>query len=252
MSYRLPKVPPVVHHKPVPYAGPKRTIIRKRRPRTAYGMRERIESIQNIGQGRNLIIVASGPSVRDINFEGLDNTYDALYVNRPYSPLGHIAKYWAVNDQPIVNQHLRHMQKFPGQMICGASSFVRGRDIIKIKVLAGAGFSLDLIRGFHLGRSTTLSSLQAAFWMDYDHIYIVGLDMTTAEYHDKSDNPNVSPTARIERFKNEATYWRRATEILIEQNLIHKVTMVTNCNPFPFVQEYEIENNLKEPAWRSH
>lgn len=214
-------------------------------------MRKKLEQLRGVGQGRRLIIIASGPSVSRVNFDGLTDAFDVLYVNRPYKPLLDYARYWAVNDQPIVRQHMRGLRYFPGQVICGASAFIPGRDYIKVKVIPGPGISLDLVQGFHLGRSTTLSSLQAALWMGYERIFIVGMDMCLENgeaYFDRSDNPAVSLSTREVRFKTEAHNWAVATEALIKHGLIGKVRMVTDCNPWPFIKAYEVEDTV-DPRW---
>lgn len=239
-SCRFLRVTPYKHPRPAPSA-------RESTPKLSRGSAVKIKALRGSGAGRRLVIVASGPSVARVDFSQVKDREDTdfLFVNRPLPILLDIAKYWAVNDQPIVMQHLAEMRQFKGEIICGSSAFVPGRDCIKVTSAPGRGFSMDLERGFHLGRSTTLSSLQVAVWCGYESIVVCGCDMNADGqlYFTGETNPVVSDNIRRRRFDLEAENWAYAAESLPEE-IRRRITFVTDLNPYPFIQQFRHTDNL--------
>ena len=223
---------------------------RETRPLTRSSI-DRIRGLRGVGAGRRLLIVASGPTVARVDFSGLDRgTSDVLIVNRPYQPLMDLAKWWAVNDMPVVMKHLDQIRAFKGTFICGSSAFIPGRDSIKVPALAGRGFSMDLSQGFYLGRSTTLSSLQVAGWMDYASIFVLGCDMSAEGnlYHDGSAPLGMTESTRKKRFDTEAEYWAYAAKSMPVE-LRQKTTFVGDLNPYPFVRLFNRATDLSKVVW---
>ncbi len=76
--------------------------------------------------------------------------------------------------------------------------------------------------------------MQIAYWMNYDHIYLFGVDMNPAgidgKLHFYGDNPDVEPSIRKDRFEKEATYYSHAAEILTEEERA-KYTFLYDLQP---------------------
>ena len=201
----------------------------------------KLDALKDCGVGRNLIIVAGGSSANRINYDFDEEKYDVLLVNRPFPKLMHLAKFWCINDGPIVIKYMKETRVFKGEFICSSSAFVPGRECTKVRSLAGLGFSMDLIKGFYLGRSTTLSSLQVAAHCNYDHIYVVGVDMCMGDglYHDGSTNPRMDSEQRVLQFEREVHAWKHCSHAAPEE-FRNKVSFITDLNPYDFIDTYYI------------
>jgi hypothetical protein len=118
---------------------------------------------------------------------------------------------------------------------------------LKIKNISGKGFSLDMLKGYHIGRSSTFAAMQVALWMDYEKIYIFGCDMCKVEIekdgskqsllHSYGQNPDVPEEVRIRRFKEEARYYHYAAKILREQDR-KRFIFCSSYNKWPFVRRF--------------
>jgi hypothetical protein len=112
----------------------------------------------------------------------------------------------------------------------------RGNQIV-VNVLHGKGFSLDITRGYHIGRSSTYAAMQIANYMGYRRVYIFGLDMGAVNgvLHYYGQNPDVSNEIRKSRFEAEAGNYMWAAQNLPKE-VREKFFICSNYNKWPFVE----------------
>lgn len=112
---------------------------------------------------------------------------------------------------------------------------------MQFKNLGGHGFSRDMSKGLHIGRSSVYASMQIAIWLGYEHVYIFGCDMNpeglNGKLHFYGVNPDVEPKNRADRFVKEAEHYDTAAKVLTPDERA-KFTFCTDYNPWAFVNEF--------------
>lgn len=205
---------------------------------------EKIRALRGIGNGRILAILACGPSVNNAQIEELNHPkIDLLCVNKP-EPRSWPTKYWMFCDQ---SQYVRNQDTwgtYNGTILNASSVRATHPNQIMMRTISGKGFSRDMTKGFHIGRSTTYAAMQVALYMGYNKIYIFGCDMSSidGQMHRYGQNPDVSNENREKRFAKEAEHFSWGTSNLKDYEK-HKFTFCTKHNPFDFIKQYE---NLDE------
>ena len=110
------------------------------------------------------------------------------------------------------------------------------------KNIGGKGFSRDASKGIYIGRSSVYAAMQIAMWMEYDKVYIFGCDMNpdglNGKLHFYGDNPDVEPSIRKNRFKDEAAHYNHAAAMLSPEER-SRFVFCTDYNPWDFVKEFE-------------
>jgi hypothetical protein len=198
----------------------------------------KINSIKNVGVGRILVMIACGPSVKEVDFSFTEHPLvDVMVINKPYKPVWP-SKYWAFCDDSQRNRNLDEFKSYKGIII--NSNGVReniGQIVIKMK--HGKSFSHNLNDGYVVGRSSVYANMQVAQWMNYDKIFIFGVDMAEVggKLHHYGVNPDVKPEIRKTRFANEATYYDKMAEELPE-SIKKKFYFCSSYNPFEFVSKF--------------
>lgn len=209
--------------------------------------RDNILHLKGVGQGRILIILACGPSVNEVPIEKLkDNPkIDIMCINKP-NPRVWPSKYWAFCDQTQYTHNLSYWESYTGTLINASSVRARHRGQVLIRNISGAGFSKDLVRGFHIGRSTTYANMQTALWMDYPKVFIFGCDMAAVNgaLHYYGQNPDVANSNRIERFKQEAESYEYATKTLGQEER-NRFVFCSNYNQFKFINSFQRLDHTK-------
>lgn len=219
------------------------------RPREASieAYRDNILHLKGVGQGRILVILACGPSVNEIPVEQLKGNpkIDLMCINKP-NPRVWPTRYWAFCDQTQYTHNLSYWEGFTGTLINASSVRARHRNQILIKNISGAGFSKDLVRGFHIGRSTTYANMQTALWMDYPKVFILGCDMAAVNgaLHYYGQNPDVGNANRIERFKQEAESYEYAAKMLGQEER-NRFIFCSNYNQFGFINSFQRLDHTK-------
>jgi len=206
---------------------------------------DKIRSLRGSGQGRILIVLACGPSVNDAKIQELTShqKIDILCINKP-EPRVWPSKFWMFCDQ---SQYLRNQDSwgsYAGTILNASSVRASHPNQIMMRTISGKGFSRDMTKGFHIGRSTTYAAMQVALYMGYNKVYIFGCDMAAVDgkMHRYGQNPDVSNENRARRFAKEAEHFTWGTKSLKDYER-HKFTFCTKHNPFEFIQQYE---NLDE------
>lgn len=200
-------------------------------------------SLKDAGKGRILIIIANGPSINEIDYESLQtliketNKIDTLSINNPHNNLWP-TKYWMFADNTQYNRFTDIFNSYEGIIINTSAIRKRRRNQVIIKYLGGKGFSRDLTKGFYLGRSTTFAAMQVALYMNYDKIFIFGMDMTDigGKLHYYGQNPDVSNDTRKSRFKMEAVFYDYAARNILTPQERIKFYICSQYNPFEFVE----------------
>lgn len=219
------------------------------RPREANieAYRDNILRLKGIGIGRILVILACGPSVNEVPIEKLNNNpkIDIMCINKP-NPKVWPSKYWGFCDQTQYSHNLNYWEGYTGTIINASSVRARHRNQILIRNISGTGFSKDLVKGFHIGRSTTYANMQTALWMEYPKVFIFGCDMAAVNgsLHYYGQNPDVANNNRIERFKQEAESYEFAGKTLqLEER--NRFVFCSNYNTFNFINNFQRMDHLK-------
>jgi len=214
---------------------------------------QKIKRLRNIGVGKVLAIVANGPSVLDVkNIELLnDDRIDVMSINKPYHKLWP-TKYWSFYDPSQFRRHQDLWESYNGTIINGTGVKRQKANSLQVKSIGGKGFSFDLLKGLHIGNSTVYASMQFAVWMNYDKVYIFGVDMNVDEDNNKlyfyGQNPDIKSDDRKKRFANEAAHYLYASENL-DNDTLNKFVFCSSRNKWPFVNKF---HNLNENEAVSH
>lgn len=210
----------------------------------------KINALKNSGRGKILIIVAVGPSILEAKLEKFKNNdnIDIMAINKPDDRIWP-CKYWCFCDQSQYNRNKEKFNSYMGTLINTGNVLARKDNQILVKTLNGKGFSRNLTNGYHVGRSSTYAAMQAAYWMDYDKIYIFGCDMGEVELevngskrkmvHSYGVNPDVTREARLDRFKFEADHYDHAASKILSKSEISKFAFCTTYNKWPFIEKFE-------------
>ena len=199
----------------------------------------KIQNIRNSGKGKMLVIVASGPSVLEVDFKPLyDNSLvDIMLINRPIvSGLKH--KYWAFCDKSQYKMNREYFDQYKGTVI-NSNNVVQVSDkqiIIKSKSMTG--FSMNLLDGYCIGYSSVYANIQTALWMGYDKIFVFGMDMCLVDgklYHSNDNHSSVKN--RVKRFDREANCYNDMIEKLSE-NKRKSIHFCSDYNKYGFIDSF--------------
>lgn len=169
---------------------------------------EHVLRLHDVGSGRILVIVACGPSLKQIDPSPLKghDMIDIMLINKPDNRL-YPTRFWLFCDQSQYSRNQELFESYTGILINPESVRARHPKQILLKVKQGIGFAKDISSGFYIGRSSTYSAMQVAYYMNYDKVFFLGCDMAAAEdgsMWSYGVNPDVSPEVRASRFAKEA------------------------------------------------
>jgi len=216
----------------------------KRQPvnrRSATSNGEAIKILRNIGVNRILIIVGNGPSHKEAALdELLKYSYiDFMSVNRPDDRIWP-TKHWIFCDNSQQRRHKPLWASYNGTLINSSAIKQIKPNSTLIKSLHGKGFSQNLIKGMYIGRSSVYAAIQVGVWMNYDHIYVFGCDMTAVggKLYPWGTNPDVPDQSREKRFKHEAEHYAWMANN-IPKPVRNTITFCTRYNTWPFIKSFE-------------
>lgn len=200
----------------------------------------KLEELKGSGKGKFLIMIACGPSVLEVDLTPLKELdyIDMMCINKPLSSVWP-TKYWAFCDH---SQYLRNKQAFDnyqGLLINSAAVRARRENQVIINVKQGVGITRNLHEGYIIGRSSVYANLQVAIWMNYDKIFVFGIDMCSIKgvLHHYGINPDVANDKRLERFKTEAQHYSRMAEVLSAETR-SKIFFCSDYLKWPFAQHF--------------
>jgi hypothetical protein len=150
------------------------------------------------GRGKVLVMIGNGPSITEVPLEQLlhQPKIDTLTINKPDQRLWPTT-YWAFFDLSQFRRHEDLWNGYSGTIFNSTAIKRQKPTSMQFKNIGGRGWSHDLLKGLHIGRSSVFASMQIAAWMDYDQVYIFGCDMhplgLNGKLHFYGQNPDVDP-----------------------------------------------------------
>lgn len=204
---------------------------------------QNIDDIRNQGRGKVCLIVANGPSHKEVDLEKiaeLDNL-SLITVNKPDDRIWP-TDYWVFCDNSQLRRHEEYWKSYNGYIINTASIKKTKPNSILLKTKNSKGFSYNLHKGVHIGRSSTYVAMQTALWMDFEHTFVIGCDMgrgKNGQLYPWGSNPDVQDDVREKRFKEEADHMKWFTKNVPEDKL-HKYTFLSAYNKWPFTEDMHV------------
>jgi hypothetical protein len=205
---------------------------------------KKIRELRNNCIGRTLVIIGNGPSVLEIDTKKLlDNpSVDIMSINKPDLRVWP-TKYWLFCDISQLKRHNDLWSKYNGCIFNSTMIVDMRPGTIFVKNIPGFGFSMDLSRGFHIGRSSVYAAMQVALWLGYDKIYIFGIDMGAVTVDGKEMlhfygvNQDCTADNRKKRFAEEAKYYEDAAHSLPAE-IREKFYFCSSYNTFKFIDHF--------------
>jgi hypothetical protein len=202
----------------------------------------KIGSIRKLGLKRILVIIGNGPSILEAPLEQLRDlpNVDVLTINKPDSRVWP-TKYWAFFDHSQFVRHEDLWNSYEGYIFNSTSIKRQKASSMQFRNIGGKGWSRDLLKGLHIGRSSVFASMQIAMWMQYSHVYMFGVDMNPqgidGKLHFYGQNPDVDPEVRKQRFFKEAEFYDFAADQLTEAER-KMFTFCSSYNHHAFVSKF--------------
>lgn len=160
------------------------------------------KSLKDTGRGKSLHILACGPSRLETFYPEADGSSDVLAVNKPLMS----AKYWLLMDNTQKERNSDIWQKFPGIILTGyAVKPPRRHNQLMIPSTDIEAFDVPV----WIGKDSTYVAAQLAYYMNYDFIFIHGLDkcQVNGQTHFYGKNEDAPDEYRIPRFEQELYAW---------------------------------------------
>lgn len=235
----MPALPPM--QRPVNAPGRREPrIVKTTYPPIRPGQNSGILALKGIGTGRVLVMIAAGPSVNEVHFEPIkaNPMIDFMCINQPHQILWP-TKFWAFCDHSQYRRNQNIWDEYNGVVINSTNVRARKANQYILSSRPGRGFALDVLGGYHIGRSSTYANMQVAYYMDYKKIFIFGVDMTEVNgiLHYYGQNPDVPNDARKSRFADEAENYMWAATHLSEE-IRNRFTFCSSYNPWPFLAHF--------------
>lgn len=198
-----------------------------------------IKSLRNTGVGKSLIILGNGPSLNEVDFRRLNHPdIKFLMINKPLDYIWP-TDYWLFCDMTIFNRYKSYWDKYQNWIFNTTGIRQLRRGSIQIKNFPGHGFSRNLADGFYIGKSSTYAAMQVAYWLNFDRIFLFGVDMCAINgvSHYYGRNEDVNYEKRIGKFNSEAKWYDNAAEILTAEERA-KYYFCSSYNKYPFVDKF--------------
>lgn len=212
--------------------------------------RAKIKKLQGVGVGQILVIIANGPSVSEVDTSKLIRIPNVklMSINKPDNRVWP-TDYWLFCDHTQYRRHLDLWNNYENPIITSTSITANKTNSLQVKNLGGHGFSRDLLKGYHIGRSSVYAAMQVSMWMGFSHVYILGIDMSfvmvdgVKKLWNYGINPDVSPDNRLTRFDSEAKYYDNAASLLsdVERS---KYTFCSGYLKYDFAAKFNKINHL--------
>lgn len=204
--------------------------------------KKKIYALQNVGQGRKLVIIGNGPSINTIDLsliKSLPNV-DVMSINKPDMRVWP-TKYWAFADGSQYRSNQQLWEDYDGIIINSTSISQQKEKSLQVKNVGAMSFARNIPEGLCIGRSTVYAMMQMALWMNYDQIIIFGVDMNPSgingQLHFYGQNKHVDDEERRRRFKEEAKYYDHAAEVLPE-DIRKRFYFCSEHNPWQFPDKF--------------
>lgn len=200
----------------------------------------KIAELRDCGIGKILVMMACGPSILENDFSVIKNidNVDIMVINKPLKSVWP-PKYWAFCDNSQYIRNKDSFNQYNGLLINSSSIKARKPNQILITPKQTTGVSRNLHEGYVIGRSSVYANIQTAIWMNYDRIFVFGVDMcaVNGKLHYYGVNPDVEEKTRLERFKGEANNYSIMAKKLPDK-IRKKIYFCSKYNNWPFVYEF--------------
>lgn len=182
--------------------------------------KSKILELKNKHLGNSVLILGTGPSLNDIDFNKV-KVDSVIYLNNAISIKGLLR---AKNEYLVITDFLRTVELRPQlvsepnvSVFCSSDkifnpnidsqifedpfiflnpkvSYATSSQSVSMSVTPSSLFSDDLIDGVYLGKSVVFPAIQIASYLGYERIYLAGVDMNPNEkiYFDKKVKGNWS------------------------------------------------------------
>lgn len=135
---------------------------------------DKIEDFKNRHNDKNLFILASGPSLKELDLSPLDRRI-TMGLNRSFMAYPE-PYYHCVFDYRLFELYPTELEK------CRVLFTLEGRPFgLPLTLLGSQGFSEDLSEGIYSGYTISYFALQLAIYMGFKRIFFLGLDLKLKE-----------------------------------------------------------------------
>ena len=202
----------------------------------------KILGMKGFGTGQILVMIACGPSANEVDFSPLKNVKNIklMIINKPIDYIWPV-DFWAFCDHSQYERNKQAFEGFSGMLINSTGVRSRKPNQLLIKAIQGKGFNRDITNGYYIGRSSVYANMQTALFMNFDKVFIFGIDMCAVDgkthHYGNGFNPDVAPDLRIQRFSFEADHYNNAANILPE-DIRKKFYFCSSYNSWPFVEKF--------------
>ena len=189
---------------------------------------EAIADFKNLHAGKHVYILASGPSLSELDLSPLRRRI-VIGLNRS-SLLYPDTHYHCTMDTRLFEEYEETLKK------CRYLFTFEDRPFgIPIKLLGSEDFSFDLTHGIYSGYTVAYFALQVAVWMGFDRIFFLGLDLRHSEAgtHFFGVDP-VSKNHESTEFPKMIRMFHHAAEVLGDKGV-----QVYNCSPDTSLECFE-------------
>ncbi|CAK0748115.1 hypothetical protein CCP1ISM_20006 [Azospirillaceae bacterium] len=199
-------------------------------------------SIKGTGKGNVLVMIACGPSVNEVDFVPLKSAKNVkvMVINKPVESIWP-TDYWAFCDQSQYERNRTAFDSYNGIIINSVGVRARKSNQILVRAKQGKGFNADITSGYFIGRSSVYANMQTALFMNFDKIYIFGIDMCAVNgkthHYGNGFNPDVETNIRIQRFQYEAEHYSNAANLMSADDR-KKFYFCSSYNTWPFVDKF--------------
>lgn len=135
-----------------------------------FSFKDQIESVKGIHKGKNLFILASGPSLSDLDLKPLTRRL-TMGLNRSFLKFPD-TKYHCVMDARLFDDYPEEFSNT--RMLFSLPTCPWG---IRLNLLGTDGFSDDLTSGVYSGYTVSYYAIQLAVYMGFKKIIFLGLDL---------------------------------------------------------------------------
>ena len=196
-------------------------------------------NIRQMGIGKTLVIVANGPSHKEVKLEKLLGKVDFMCINKPDERVWQ-PKFWAFSDSSQSDLFKKEIKEYNGLLVNTTSIAILKSNQVRLKPNTNPGFSLDIEKEIFIGRSTTYIGLQFGVYAKYEKIFIFGVDMNLEgkPYPWGSNLAGVSDRERRDRFKAEQAHWDVGANT-ISQDIKNKIWLISKYNQWPFFKKFQ-------------
>jgi hypothetical protein len=202
-----------------------------------------IRDLRTVGRNRTLVVLATGPSIREIEdlgrLKGAEGV-DTLAINRGVPEL-EPTDFLLFQDAATYVRLKDYLPTCPSVIMSGFRAMPGDvPNAVFFTLRQGMGWSRDLEGGFFVGKSSTYAALQVAAWMNYRRVFVLGCDMGAApdgSLWRYGTNPDIGREERLARFAVEARFFDFAATALTPEER-SRFVFASSYNRFPFVDKF--------------